>query len=428
MRVVKKDKEINIKKSISRKKNKKSITPVVATILLIVVAVFAVVGFGKWFNSYESSTFTKIESSSIAGIGTINIEMLTPSYLYVLNKNNFPVNFTNIKIGSNDCNINGTLEPNTVTEIFIGSCLFGLKKKSSMIDVVLITPENIFSKTFLINNLINLISIYNPNDENLTNFQVEVNATNLINAFGTDFKVELSNGSLVNYCFIQSNGECNANYDGVNKIWLKVPYLLENTTTYLTLISSDANNAVSGGDIFDFYDDFDEGIINTSKWHFVEGSLNNGNYHFSGGHLVYTALPFGIKSISLNYSTGIFVFRYYVTNVATGGQGLGVDNVLSCWRDDFPHDYVDIFNGSDYIDVANNPTSFAILKVVKTRSNISLYINNTKKGIEYSTNRTGSIWFGNLGYHSEDATDFIVDYIFVRKYAPKDPVVSVIIK
>jgi len=136
------------KKKYSNKNEKKSITPVVATALLLVVAVLAVVGFGRWFNGYESKVLSGVESSSQADIGSVQIKMITPQYLYVLNNNNFPVNFTDIKVNDIDCKLSGILGPNKVTEVSLGTCLSGIS--SGVVNVALFTTSRIFSSTLLL--------------------------------------------------------------------------------------------------------------------------------------------------------------------------------------------------------------------------------------------------------------------------------------
>lgn len=54
---------------------KKAISPVVATALLLVVAVVAVVGFQTWFTTYQSGINVKVEQESNAG-SAITIERL----------------------------------------------------------------------------------------------------------------------------------------------------------------------------------------------------------------------------------------------------------------------------------------------------------------------------------------------------------------
>jgi len=44
--------------------SKKSVHPVVAVALLLVVAVVSIIGFQTWFNSYSSTVFTGVETQS----------------------------------------------------------------------------------------------------------------------------------------------------------------------------------------------------------------------------------------------------------------------------------------------------------------------------------------------------------------------------
>ena len=60
------------------RKNSRAISPVVATALLLVVAVVAVVGFQTWFNTYQSGLNSKVEQQSAAG-SSITIERLEGS-------------------------------------------------------------------------------------------------------------------------------------------------------------------------------------------------------------------------------------------------------------------------------------------------------------------------------------------------------------
>jgi len=122
--------------------NKKSISELIAVILLILVAVVAVVSFETFFNSYQSTLQTKLESHS-ENINSINLDLLQSGMLYVTNKNNFNLTLTNIKVNDKVCNvITNTITPGTNT-INISSCLINITKKS-IVDVVLITKEKIY--------------------------------------------------------------------------------------------------------------------------------------------------------------------------------------------------------------------------------------------------------------------------------------------
>jgi len=61
----------------------KAISPVVATSLLIVVVVIAVVGFQSWFNIFSDSMFNNIESQSQIGFNEIKVEGIIGEKLYL---------------------------------------------------------------------------------------------------------------------------------------------------------------------------------------------------------------------------------------------------------------------------------------------------------------------------------------------------------
>lgn len=71
-------------------KGKKCISPVVATALLLVVAVVAVVGFQGWFQSYSSNMFSDVEIQS-ANYNDIGIETIIGNTLYVKSRSNLNV-------------------------------------------------------------------------------------------------------------------------------------------------------------------------------------------------------------------------------------------------------------------------------------------------------------------------------------------------
>ena len=123
--------------------------------------------------------------------------------------------------------------------------------------------------TVSVNETAKTITITNPNNYDLTDFQVRIPFNKPV------YDIQL-NGQTVPFCFEHSNGECNANPNGVQAIWIKINIsagsnitLTYNDTLVSTVIyikTSNTNCAVSGGNVFDFYDDFNEASINTSKW------------------------------------------------------------------------------------------------------------------------------------------------------------------
>lgn len=115
-------KSVNTSNSILFSSNK-AISPVVATALLLVVAVVGVVGFQGWFGIYQSQLFVDTEvQSSNAVSGQLNIEGLVGDILYVVNniKNNTQVN--TLKISGVDCTLPSNLTLG-MNEIDVSSCL-----------------------------------------------------------------------------------------------------------------------------------------------------------------------------------------------------------------------------------------------------------------------------------------------------------------
>ena len=82
---------------------------------------------------------TRVDSSSI------NIEYLEPSILYIKNKNLINLTYTNIKIDDIMCGINGSIAPNGIYTIDLGTCLSGVAIGPK--EVILYTTLGVFSQT-----------------------------------------------------------------------------------------------------------------------------------------------------------------------------------------------------------------------------------------------------------------------------------------
>ena len=62
--------------------NKKAIGPVVATALLLVVAVMGVVGFQTWFGDFNSQILTKTETQSGNSVSATGIDNVIENIVY----------------------------------------------------------------------------------------------------------------------------------------------------------------------------------------------------------------------------------------------------------------------------------------------------------------------------------------------------------
>jgi len=120
----------------------KCVSPIVATALLLVVVVVAVVGFQGWFSTYSSFIFTKTEQDS--EVGTFgNIETLVGSNLY-LKSNNENMTIREIKIENRTCNLVKMNYNKSIHVIDLSNCIDNLTTNTP--EVVIVTDEGIISK------------------------------------------------------------------------------------------------------------------------------------------------------------------------------------------------------------------------------------------------------------------------------------------
>ncbi|ABU81988.1 DUF2341 domain-containing protein [Ignicoccus hospitalis] len=120
------------------------------------------------------------------------------------------------------------------------------------------------------------VTIYNPNDYNLTEYQVRVELPDELK--GREIAITYNN-SPVPFCYETTNYECTTDSTkGDGYIWIKVPFIPANGKTGLKLAVG-TNGAVNGDQVFDFYDDFNEGQLDTNKW--VLGDANYGGIYYS---------------------------------------------------------------------------------------------------------------------------------------------------
>ena len=162
--------------------NKKAISPVVATALLLVVAVTAVVGFGSWYDTYSSSMFVGAETRTNSA-GSISIEHVgNNGILYVKNSGTNNITIDSVEISNVDCDLNQSLAPG-VNSVDISSCL----DESGSNDVVITTPSGIIEKEFYISEEIiseslssgpiytdTFISVWNTSESGTPNNQISL--------------------------------------------------------------------------------------------------------------------------------------------------------------------------------------------------------------------------------------------------------------
>ena len=143
---------------------RKAISPVVATALLIVVAVGALVGFQTWFNQYSSSLFSDVEQSGSGDDIAQGINNFQNGNIYFNHKTNDNVTVTEVKVGNVTCSKNITLEQGMNK---ISGCEGNF---SNIVDVVLYTNKDVYSKEYFIKELSYTLPFICKNDSDSSGF------------------------------------------------------------------------------------------------------------------------------------------------------------------------------------------------------------------------------------------------------------------
>lgn len=127
--------------------NKKAISPVVATALLLVVAVVAVVGFQTWFNTYQSGLNTQVEQQSATGTAIL-IERLETSTLYLKNSGATDIVVSSVTVDGTDCTTLGSFNATPgVSSHALTDCN---ATAEDVVDVVVVTADGVFSESEIV--------------------------------------------------------------------------------------------------------------------------------------------------------------------------------------------------------------------------------------------------------------------------------------
>ena len=129
--------------------NRKALTAVVATALLIVVTVMTVIGFQTWFGSFSSSVLVNTEQNSNQANTNTNIETLVGDTLYFKNSLEDNLTVKEIKINNIKCNISSFNLSLGVKDIDLKNCTDNLT--TNVADIVIITEKKVFEKKIYIN-------------------------------------------------------------------------------------------------------------------------------------------------------------------------------------------------------------------------------------------------------------------------------------
>jgi len=222
------------------------------------------------------------------------------------------------------------------------------------------------------------VSISNTSGSNLTDFQVSLSiGTSALIASGKmqsdcdDIRVTDINGNLLAYWIEENNPGCNQLTD--TKIWIKANSLpTSGATVYLYYGNNSAPSAQSGDNTFEFFDDFNDGILDTNKWQaLTTGNLDATLYWAeTGGNLQINTSPNYSTITSKNFTiqNGIIETRYIGTTSSTDPD----NDMLFVWRwQDYRNFY---FFHHDYA----NPATTTCANLPSDNVNVSKYVNGTE--------------------------------------------------
>lgn len=130
--------------------SKKGISPIIATILLLIIGIVAVIGFQNWFQTFQSGLFVQVEQDSPMNKINTQIKGIVGNELYFRNSYS-NLTITDIKIDGISCGITPSNYPNGFSEINIGNCTENITSLTP--EILVLTNKGIFSKKVYLKNV-----------------------------------------------------------------------------------------------------------------------------------------------------------------------------------------------------------------------------------------------------------------------------------
>jgi len=290
-----------------------------------------------------------------------------------------------------------------------------------------------------------VVSVDNPNDQALDQFQIEVDVSTVRTKIGDKFRVLDDGGNPVPYCFAQPKGECNATPS--DAIWVKVPHVDANGTATFTIVQTTDPGTSPGDQVFVFYDDFTEDSLDTDKWvcgtqihgcisHAIENGLLKTR---SGGHWgILTTHPGLVKATDQvvvdaraksHTADTWFLIELTSTNTETN---------RFCILDDYYSEYFigiqvtyrgGASNPHQFSQPMNNDTWYHLRIIKKSEKTFRAEFMDDGFSVIDSYETTHNEWASVDGWRivqwKAGSNPDYWDYVLVRKWVPTDPVVTV---
>jgi len=300
------------------------------------------------------------------------------------------------------------------------------------------------------------ITISNPNDYDLTDYQIKIDLSPYL-PYTTHIKItEDAEGNQV-LPFVYVNDDESISDTPTTKVWVKIPNIPANGETVIYVFEADTNYATTGDNVFDFFDDFEGTDLDTNKWTLVNDlgatvSISNSKlsmYYEGSAH----ASTYIYSNQSFDFSKS-FVIEYYGTFYHTSGyKGIKVGMISDTTdiTDNFEvlDDWDNIADGVSYryaVKTKIEGTLYTGNFIDKTDSNFEPITGkftiihnpgNFLKGIlptnEVSqtdttfTSGTPRVIFRiqSWGDYGDNKLDVKLDWIRVRKYADQEPTYTI---
>jgi hypothetical protein len=135
------------KKNINKKHMdpKKTISPIVAMALLLVIAIISLVAFQNWFGTFQSVILTDVENKKDTAVvgGEIVIDTIKGGIIYVRNTDTVNRTIKSVKVNEKDCHSDIVIDPGP-EEISVCDCIED--ETSSKLSVVMVTDDDVVEK------------------------------------------------------------------------------------------------------------------------------------------------------------------------------------------------------------------------------------------------------------------------------------------
>jgi len=446
-------------------KSRKGVSPVIAILLLIVLAVAAATIIYVWSYGYISHAQSQTEKGTKATSQKVKIDALyvsgTKIQVYLRNTGESKIIIDKIFVDKGGKALyvldveNGPLTVNPGEVVIVNATLPSelpgggyTIKIGSQGGVVASAPyysTGKYTSTSMAGwKYKREITITENSGSTLTNYQVKIELT------PTNFDYSHANSDGSDIRFTDSDGKTQLSYwiekwdpTGTSIIWVKVPSIPASSTKtiYMYYGNPSASSTSSGDSTFIFFDGFDGSSLDTSKW-----TTNTNNYQVSGGEIVLWGswneghLYMNTKS---SFNTPVIV----EARVRIHAVGQDTDLIISfaqsetsyilstgtieCWYDgegtgaSWYQKRIVYRTSTDGYGPQIQSTDWQKIVITYTSNSIKYWDSYSGSTLTYNNVMFNPFHLGIAGDTDSTTRYAHFDYIFIREYASPEPTVSI---